>query len=63
MDFVFDLPAASRALTTVVADNLSSLGASPDDHFWVVVIAGFCMFYMAWGIGANDCANNFATAW
>lgn len=21
------------------------------------------LFYMAWGIGANDCANNFGTSW
>lgn len=28
----------------------------------LVVLAGLCMFYMAWGIGANDSANNFGTS-
>jgi len=41
----------------------TSLNATPEDHFWLVIVAGFCMFYMAWGIGANDCANNLATTW
>jgi len=35
---------------------------SPDDLLWVVVIGGFAMAYMAWGIGANDVANAFGPA-
>jgi phosphate/sulfate permease len=34
-----------------------------DDLVWVLVIAVISMCYMAWGIGANDCANNVATTW
>jgi len=41
----------------------NTLGRDATDAFWVVVLAFFCMCYMAWGIGANDCANNFATSW
>lgn len=29
---------------------------------WLVVLAGFCMFSMSFAIGANDCANSFASA-
>lgn len=47
----------------LAASSTSTLGATPDDHFWLVIVAGLCMFYMAWGIGANDCANNFGTSW
>eukprot|EP00928_Gymnodinium_smaydae_P053446 TRINITY_DN37431_c0_g1_i1.p1 TRINITY_DN37431_c0_g1~~TRINITY_DN37431_c0_g1_i1.p1 ORF type:complete len:510 (-),score=92.25 TRINITY_DN37431_c0_g1_i1:457-1986(-) len=35
---------------------------SPTQLTWVVVVAGLCMVFMAWGIGANDVANSFATA-
>jgi len=34
----------------------------PQGLIWVVVVATLCMVYMAWGIGANDVANSFATA-
>ena len=44
-------------------DDNQSLGTDPKDCLWVVLLAAGCMFYMAYGIGANDCANNFATAW
>jgi len=37
-------------------------GPDPDDLTWVVVLGGLCMAYMAWGIGANDVANSFGTA-
>lgn len=35
---------------------------NPDDLTWVLVVAGLCMAFMAWGIGANDVANSFGTA-
>jgi phosphate/sulfate permease len=35
---------------------------SPSDLTWVIVLATLCMTFMAWGIGANDVANSFATA-
>jgi sodium-dependent phosphate transporter len=35
---------------------------SPEELTWVVVVAGFAMAYMAWGIGANDVANAFGPA-
>jgi PiT family inorganic phosphate transporter len=35
---------------------------NPSDLNWVVVVSGICMGCMAWGIGANDVANSFGTA-
>ena len=32
------------------------------DYLWLVIFGGFIAFYNAWGIGANDCANSFATS-
>ena len=29
---------------------------------WILVVGSFASFYNAWGIGANDCANSFATS-
>jgi solute carrier family 20 (sodium-dependent phosphate transporter) len=29
---------------------------------WVLVVGSFAAFYNAWGIGADDCANSFATS-
>lgn len=33
-----------------------------DDYTWLVVMGGILSFGMAWGIGANDVANSFATS-
>lgn len=35
---------------------------NPDDLDWVLVFSGLSMAFMAWGIGANDVANSFGTA-
>lgn len=32
------------------------------DYLWIVVCAGLAAVFMAWGIGANDVANSFATS-
>ena len=29
---------------------------------WILIFGSFVSFYNAWGIGANDCANSFATS-
>ena len=29
---------------------------------WILIFGCFISFYNAWGIGANDCANSFATS-
>ena len=29
---------------------------------WIPIVGGFVAFFTAWGIGANDCANSFATS-
>ena len=29
---------------------------------WIVIVGGLASFYNSWGIGANDCANSFATS-
>jgi sodium-dependent phosphate transporter len=31
-------------------------------YLWIVIVGGFVSFYNSWGIGANDCANSFATS-
>lgn len=31
-------------------------------YLWIVVVGAFASFYNSWGIGANDCANSFATS-
>ena len=31
-------------------------------YLWILVVGSFVAFYNAWGIGANDCANSFATS-
>eukprot|EP01083_Nonionella_stella_P270395 915611_1 len=33
-----------------------------DEFLWLVILGGFVMFAMAWGIGANDVANAFGTS-
>ncbi|GAX82464.1 hypothetical protein CEUSTIGMA_g9891.t1 [Chlamydomonas eustigma] len=33
-----------------------------NDYTWMVVCGALASFYMAWGIGANDVANSFATS-
>jgi sodium-dependent phosphate transporter len=41
---------------------LAGGGSLDDGYLWMPIVAGFAMFYMAWGIGANDVANAFATS-
>eukprot|EP00983_Pelagomonas_calceolata_P015654 497069-Pelagomonas_calceolata.AAC.1 len=43
-----------------VAQNCSALRRS--DYVWLMVIGSFAAFMAAWGIGANDVANSFATS-
>ena len=31
-------------------------------YLWLVITGGFASFYNSWGVGANDCANSFATS-
>lgn len=67
MDFLFDILSGSdeaparelQVMTSLAVDDIPS----PADLMWVVIVAGACMVYMAWGIGANDVANSFATAY
>ncbi|KAG1668117.1 hypothetical protein FOA52_003904 [Chlamydomonas sp. UWO 241] len=33
-----------------------------DDYLWMVICGGLAAAFMAWGIGANDVANSFATS-
>ena len=47
-------------VTRALAATAGGLGS---EYLWLPVIGGFAMFYMAWGIGANDVANAFATSW
>ncbi|PXF49323.1 Sodium-dependent phosphate transporter 1-A [Gracilariopsis chorda] len=35
---------------------------SVSNYYWMVVVGGILAFAMAWGIGANDVANAFATS-
>jgi sodium-dependent phosphate transporter len=33
-----------------------------EDYLWIFILALFFAFFMAWGIGANDVANSFASS-
>lgn len=33
-----------------------------EDYYWIVVVGGICAFWAAFGIGANDSANAFASS-
>ena len=32
------------------------------DYLWIPILCTFASFFTSWGIGANDCANSFATS-
>ena len=38
------------------------LSSTWNEYSWMVVCGALASFYMAWGIGANDVANSFATS-
>jgi len=38
------------------------LDAYHSEYLWIVVVGLFAAFFMAWGIGANDVANSFASS-
>eukprot|EP00188_Purpureofilum_apyrenoidigerum_P000675 Plantae.Rhodophyta-Purpureofilum_apyrenoidigerum.ctg131.p1 GENE.Plantae.Rhodophyta-Purpureofilum_apyrenoidigerum.ctg131~~Plantae.Rhodophyta-Purpureofilum_apyrenoidigerum.ctg131.p1 ORF type:complete len:691 (-),score=122.91 Plantae.Rhodophyta-Purpureofilum_apyrenoidigerum.ctg131:34-2106(-) len=38
------------------------LVVTTNQYLWIVVVGGLFAFFMAWGIGANDVANAFATS-
>eukprot|EP01084_Bolivina_argentea_P011346 21213_1 len=49
-------------MSSTTAD-IAFLGDDATDEFlWLVVLSGVVCFAMAWGIGANDVANAFATS-
>jgi phosphate/sulfate permease len=50
-------------LATTAPPAASAPFLDPAAQLWVLVVAGLALLYMAVGIGANDCANNFATAY
>ena len=54
----------STSTTNVPSSFTTTEGDLVDmsDYEWLVVIAVFVCFAMAWGIGANDVANAFATS-
>jgi len=39
-----------------------SLPSCRSDYVWLMVIGSMASFMAAWGIGANDVANSFATS-
>lgn len=39
-----------------------SIASCRSDYVWLMVIGSFAAFMAAWGIGANDVANSFATS-
>eukprot|EP01083_Nonionella_stella_P305812 1068392_1 len=48
--------------TTLTTDPGFLGDAATDEFLWLVVLSGVVCFAMAWGIGANDVANAFATS-
>eukprot|EP00937_MAST-01D_sp_MAST-1D-sp2_P003485 g3485.t1 len=53
---------SSPAVWAASATTAAPGGALDSGYLWMPIVAGFAMFYMAWGIGANDVANAFATS-
>mmetsp|Transcript_22623 Transcript_22623/g.90676 ORF Transcript_22623/g.90676 Transcript_22623/m.90676 type:complete len:657 (-) Transcript_22623:121-2091(-) len=69
--FVTELPGAIDWPTVASFDTFDSVFSltesalmipSTDKYLWVVIVGGLVCFFMAWGIGANDVANAFATS-
>lgn len=42
--------------------QINSVEEFQDEYVWIFVLAIFFAFFMAWGIGANDVANSFASS-
>lgn len=54
------LPAGTTANGYALLDGIRINSVA--DYRWMVILGGFLAFAMAWGIGANDVANAFATS-
>jgi len=52
----------SVADALMVKTQIDSVEAFQDEYVWIFVLAIFFAFFMAWGIGANDVANSFASS-
>lgn len=46
----------------MVKTEIASVEQFQEDYLWIFVLALFFAFFMAWGIGANDVANSFASS-
>lgn len=56
----FDWPLATPTGGFKLLDGVAI--GSTDNYRWLVIVGGILAFAMAWGIGANDVANAFATS-
>eukprot|EP00798_Chlamydomonas_sp_ICE-L_P004403 gene4403-14528_t len=45
-----------------VGSSVPAIEGNFEDYQWIVVTGALACFFMAWGIGANDVANSFATS-
>ena len=62
---VFTVSSCARGmaiLTILSALNGVQAGDEIDKYTWIVVCAGILAFFAAYGIGANDVANAYATS-
>ena len=59
-DFTWPLANATTTQTYQLLEGIRINSVS--DYLWMVILGGFLAFAMAWGIGANDVANAFATS-
>jgi len=46
----------------MVKTEITSATQFQEDYRWIFILALFFAFFMAWGIGANDVANSFASS-
>ena len=53
---------AALTMLTLITESSASGSSKMDSLTWILVVASFLAFFAAWGIGANDVANTFATS-
>ena len=53
---------AALTMLTLISESSAAGDNRMDSLTWILITAAFLAFFAAWGIGANDVANTFATS-
>ena len=62
MAYVLSCVRGLAVLTLLTLIQESAAAGDLDQYTWILVFAGFLAFFAAYGIGANDVANAYATS-